>query len=151
MDPEIPVVHEATHSWNRLTRLEWIVVIALSAVVAGMAAVGWFLLNASTKIDHVTRSTNAIVSKLDDNDARLRSQFSAQEAALRALKRSEDELAARIAELEHRQTIVLVREHDRQGKDSVIIVEPPPPSPQPTATVTCDPTPIIGNCRRGQK
>lgn len=131
--------------WDRLNRMEILVAACLIVFVAGMGVLGWRLWS-------LARGTNTIVRNQQVSDTRLSEQFMRQEAALRALKLSEDQLKAEVAALRARQPQIIVV-HERSPGDTEVIVVTSSPRPQPTATVTCDPTPIIGDpsCRRGPK
>jgi len=87
------------------------------------------------KIEQIAISTRAALAELR----------AAIAAGPNAQSRAMQQLLDGIEELQRRQTQVIIQEQRR--REVVVVVVSP--EPQPTATVTCDPTPVVGSCRRG--
>ena len=134
---------------RRYGLLEVVIIVSLAIALTANGFMLYFIYNKGDEISATTKNTNQtakdvkrLAGSLDKAQDDLNAKFDDVAAALRALD-------ARLRAHDARQQTVIIRGGGTERRDTVIVVQPEP-SPQPTATVTCDPTPIIGNCRRGR-
>lgn len=133
---------------RRQPRRKWVVIGLL--IVLGLAAFLWD----ENRDDHRAareRQKLAVIGRDAADAARdAKAALDALTAAIAqgpaAQEEAIDELTRRFEEAQRRQTQVIIREQRARPQTIVVYVTP---SPQPTATVTCNPTPVVGNCSRG--
>lgn len=126
-----------------------IIIVALIMLIAGFLSISYVIREQVRQAarDRAAESQRALIQQtaidarngLLELRAALMAGPAAQDAAIRRI------LAA-IDRMLDAQTRVIVREQNKQ--ETIVVVVTAPPSPQPTVTVTCDPRPLTGSCRR---
>lgn len=110
-------------------------------LIAGFISVA-FIIGQNQRIAQTARETKMIAADVRALAADLQAAIAAEPENFEALlARFTAELAKQIAAHDQRTREIIVEEHEHR---TVIIYTP---APQPTATVTCDPTPVLGNCK----
>lgn len=150
---EIQAVRGLSRTLKRIRRprggrLEAVIVVAIVLMlVAGFMSI-FYVIQQQARQANRDRQLAAISTDAREAAINARNLLMEIRAALAAepvaQQKAIAEILAGIEELLARQTQVVVREQAR--RDTVVIVVSP--QPQPTATVTCDPRPVVGNCKR---
>lgn len=120
--------------------------IAIAIVVMLLASLFTMgvVLRQQGNIARSSENTQKLVEDLTDLSARFQKAIDAAPAqTARLLEEFSEELRRQIAAHDQRTQQIIVKEG--QTRTVVVFVTP---SPQPTATVTCNPTPVVGNCPR---
>jgi hypothetical protein len=97
------------------------------------------------RIEELQRSTNVLLAEF--RDALARGPEATRQAIAEIVRGLSDEISRQIIQHDQR-TREIVRQETIERQTTVVVIVTMMPSPRPTATVTCNPTPVVGNCRR---
>lgn len=118
------------------------------AIIVGFAVWAWALSQDSKRAREERLVTQEIARDAETASITTLRILMALEAALADAPANQkaviDLLLSEIRKLQEQQTQVIIREQRSNPETIVVYITP---EPQPTATVTCNPTPVVGNCR----